>query len=116
MVTDNDDPVYLTPKQLVSTSKLSRSLGTYLEAAKKRPLFVTKDSEVEAVLINIQDYRELISEELRVEELYLAVKAVRRLAEHFQSGEALLDTEDVLKEFGFSKETLLGESEDGMDR
>lgn len=112
---DMEDPVLLSPSQLVSSSKLSKNLGAYLEKVKKRPVFVTREQEVEAVLINIDDYRELLREEQRVEELYYAVLAIRRLVEHFRSPKALVDTDDVLKRFGFTHEELEGLPDDAVD-
>lgn len=112
---DLNDPVLLSPSQLVSSSKLSKNLGAYLDKVKKRPVFVTRDQEVEAVLINIDDYRELLLEEQRVEELYLAVLAVRRLVEHSKSPQELLDTDDVLRRFGITREELERIPDDAVD-
>lgn len=112
---DIEDPVLLSPTQLVSSSKLSKNLGAYLEKIKKRPVFITREQEVEAVLINIDDYRELLLEEQRVEELYYAVLALRRLVEHFKSPKALMDTDDVLKRFGLTREEVEGVPDDAVD-
>ncbi|SHJ78128.1 Antitoxin Phd_YefM, type II toxin-antitoxin system [Desulfofundulus thermosubterraneus DSM 16057] len=112
---DIEDPVLLSPSQLVSSSKLSKNLGAYLEKIKKRPVFITREQEVEAVLINIDDYRELLLEEQRVEELYYAVLALRRLVEHFKSPKALVDTDDVLKRFGLTREEVEGVPDDAVD-
>ncbi|NHM28023.1 type II toxin-antitoxin system Phd/YefM family antitoxin [Desulfofundulus sp. TPOSR] len=112
---DIEDPVLLSPSQLVSSSKLSKNLGAYLEKIKKRPVFITREQEVEAVLINIDDYRDLLLEEQRVEELYYAVLALRRLFEHFKSHKALVDTDDVLKRFGLTREEVEGVPDDAVD-
>ncbi len=107
-VDEMDDPVLLSPAQLVSSSKLSKNLGAYLDKAKKRPIFVTREQEVEAVLINIDDYRELLVEERKVEDLYYAVLAIRRLVEHSKSSEPLVDMEEVLSRFGVTLGELEG--------
>ena len=63
------DPVRLSPKQLVNSAKLTRSLAFYIEQAKKRPIFITKNNEVEAVFIGLDEYRKLLAEKLEVEDL-----------------------------------------------
>jgi PHD/YefM family antitoxin component YafN of YafNO toxin-antitoxin module len=105
---DYVDPVVFGPRQLVSSSKLVRSLGTYLDQTKKRPVFIMRDQEVEAVLINIEEYRELLEKEAEVEELYDIVVAVRRLAEHLQSGDKFIEFDDIMKEFNLTREDLAG--------
>lgn len=106
MADDFDDPVMFGPQQLVTSSKLSKSLGSYLDKAQKRPIFVQRENEVEAVLININDYRDLLLEEQKVEDLYLAVKSLRRLVENTKAGTPLIELDDVLKRYGLSKESL----------
>ncbi len=105
---DYVDPVVFSPGQLVSSSKLVRSLGAYLDKTKKRPIFITREQEVEAVLINVEEYRELLEEEAKVEDLYHTVIALRRLIEHVKSGKELLDADDVLREFGFTRSDIMG--------
>lgn len=102
------DPVVFSPSQLVSSSKLVRSLGSYLDQSKKRPIFITRDQEVEAVLINVDEYRELLEEEAKVESLYDTVFALRRLVEHINNGEELIEANDVLREFGLTREDITG--------
>lgn len=115
IMNDIEDPVLLSPTQLVSSSKLSKNLGAYLEKIKKRPVFITREQEVEAVLINIDDYRELLAEAQKIEELYYAVLAMRRLVEHFKSPKTLVGTDDVLKRFGLTREELEGTPDDAVD-
>ena len=115
IMNDTEDPVLLSPSQLVSSSKLSKNLGAYLEKIKKHPVFITREQEVEAVLINIDDYRELLMEEQKIKEFYHAVIAIRRLIEHFKSPEALMDTDDVLKRFGLTREELEGTPDNAVD-
>ena len=114
-VDDVNDPVLLSPAQLVSSSKLSKNLGAYLDKVRKRPIFVTREQEVEAVLINIDDYRDLLLEEQRGEELYHAVLAIRRLVEHLKSPRELLDMDEVLKRFGVTREELERMPDDAVD-
>lgn len=53
------DPVLMCPSDLVTSSKLTHSLGAYLDAAQKRPLFITCGQEVDAVLLSLDEYRSL---------------------------------------------------------
>ncbi len=105
---DYIDPVVFGPSQLVSSSKLVRSLGSYIDQSKKRPIFIMRDQEVEAVLINVDEYRELLEEEAKVKDLYDTVMALRRLAEHTKSGEELIDADDALREFGLTRDDITG--------
>jgi len=104
-----DDPVQFGPKQLVPTSKLVRNFSKYLDQALKRPVFISREQEVEAVLINIEEYRELLREEEKVEELYFAVLSLRRLIEHAETLKPTIPMDDVLAEFGLSRDELLEE-------
>lgn len=106
MTDDYIDPVVFGPRQLVSSSKLVRSLGSYIDQSKKRPIFITRDQEVEAVLISLEDYRELLQEEMNVEEIYDSVVAVRRLMEHVLSGRDTISADEILKKFGMTREDL----------
>lgn len=112
---ENDDPVMFGPKQLVSSTKLVRNLSSYLDMAQKSPVFVEREQEVEAVLISIDDYRQLLREEERVEELYHAVVALRRLVEHQKLGQQALSTDEVMKKLGISKEALAEVAADVAD-
>jgi PHD/YefM family antitoxin component YafN of YafNO toxin-antitoxin module len=103
---DYVDPVAFGPKQLVSSTKLVRNLSSYIEQSKKRPVFIMRDQEVEAVLVNIDVYRDLLEEEAKVEDLYHAVMTIRRLIEHLKSGEEALGFDDVLNEFGLTRDSL----------
>ncbi|WP_338835874.1 type II toxin-antitoxin system Phd/YefM family antitoxin [Neomoorella thermoacetica] len=115
MMHEIDDPVLLSPSQLVSSSKLSKNLGAYLNEARKRPIFVTREQEVEAVLLNLDDYRELLREEQKIEDLYLAVLALRRLAENAETPERLLEMDEVLERFGITREELAEAPGDEME-
>ncbi|MHB1421441.1 MAG: hypothetical protein ACYCX4_17980 [Bacillota bacterium] len=101
-----DDPVLFGPKQLVSSSKLVRSLSSYLDLVQKNPIFVAREQEVEAVLISIDVYRELLREEERVEKLYQAVVAIRRLVEHRRTGLPMLTSEAIAELVGIPRNAL----------
>ncbi len=49
------ESVWLTPEDLVPASKLARSVGSFLDSAKERPLFITRGQEIDAVLIGLDD-------------------------------------------------------------
>ena len=103
---DYDDPVLFGPGQLVTSSKLSKNLGEYLNKTEKRPIFIQRDNVVEAVLMNIDEYRALLLEERKVQELYDTVVAVRRLMEYFKNETPLLDNTDVMNRFGITDQML----------
>lgn len=106
-MSEYDDPVLFGPNQLVTSSKLSRNLGEYLTKTEKRPIFIQRDNSVEAVLINIDEYRALLLEEKKVEELYDVVVAVRRLMENVKKSFPLIDNQTVMESFGITEEMLL---------
>lgn len=101
-----DDPVLFGPNQLVTSSILSRNLGSYINKAEEKPIFIQRDNNVEAVLINIDEYRALLMVERRFEELYDMVIAVRRLVESAQKGDELTDNDEVMKMFNITDEML----------
>lgn len=107
-----EDPVLFGPTQLVNSSTLGRNVGSYLDMTAKRPVFIQRGSEVEAVLININEYRALLTEEQKVEELYEVVLAIRRLLEATNSRAPLTDIDKVMLKFGITKEMLEEESGD----
>jgi len=45
-------------------------------------------------------------EEQKIEDLYLAVKSIRRLVENTKAGTPLIEMDEVLKKYGLSKESL----------
>lgn len=55
-----NDPIQITPDQIVSSTKLVRNLSNYLDVSARKPLFVTRYDEIEHVLISIDSYRELL--------------------------------------------------------
>ncbi len=101
-----DDPILFGPNQLVTSSILSRNLGNYLNKAEEKPIFIQRGNNIEAVLINIDEYRALLMEERRVEELYDMVMAMRRLMESMQNGDELIDNNEVMKMFNITDEML----------
>lgn len=100
------DPVMFGPQQLVSSTKLVRNLSSYLNMVQKKPLFVEREQQVEAVLISIDSYRELLLEERKVKELYITCKAMRRLVEHLQNGTEEISLDDMLARFGITQDEL----------
>ncbi|MQL51801.1 hypothetical protein GFC01_05895 [Desulfofundulus thermobenzoicus] len=115
IMNERDDPVLFSPSQLVSSSKLSKNLGSYLDKAQKKPIFITREQEVEAVLMSLDDYRELLLEEQKAEEIYFAVLAMRRLIEHSKSPKSLVAMNDVLKRFNVTREELAEVPDDEVD-
>lgn len=103
---DEEDPIVFSPSQLVPSSRLSKNLGDYLNRARKRPLFVTRGGEPEAVLISIEQYRELLREEMRVEELFQLVLGLRRLVEAIKNNTPPVDFEVVLQQYGLTEKDL----------
>ncbi|MDI6711296.1 MAG: type II toxin-antitoxin system Phd/YefM family antitoxin [Bacillota bacterium] len=113
-LTYEDDPILFGPSQLVPSSKLSKNLGSYLERTRKRPLFVTRGGEPEAVLVGIDEYRELLREERRAEELYHLVLGIRRLVEALRDKTPLVDFDDVLARFGVTEADLEDADDDAQ--
>jgi PHD/YefM family antitoxin component YafN of YafNO toxin-antitoxin module len=110
-----EDPVLFGPSQLVNSSTLGRNVGSYLDMTTKRPVFIQRGSDVEAVLINIDEYRALLIEEQKVEELYESVLALRRLLEAIEAKAPLKDIESVMQKYGITEQMLeegLGDVED----
>lgn len=106
---DIEDPIMFGPKQLVSSSKLVRNLSSYLDMAQKSPIFVEREQEIEAVLISIEDYRNLLREEEKVEKLYQYVLSIRRFVEQLQSKDKIISTAEVLHKLGLlSSEAVKG--------
>lgn len=62
-----NDPVTLTPSQLISATKLARKLSEYLDLVRKHPLFITRMNEVEVVLLSLEDYRTLLKAQAQPE-------------------------------------------------
>ncbi|MGD0621171.1 MAG: type II toxin-antitoxin system Phd/YefM family antitoxin [Thermacetogeniaceae bacterium] len=111
---ESDDPVLFGPQQLVSSTKFSKNVGAFLDKTRSKPVFITRDNEVAAVLIGIDDYRNLLREALNVEELGLAVKTLQRVAEHITSGDPLVDMDTVLEKFDLFRQSV-HEVEDDED-
>ncbi len=96
---DDDDPVQFGPKQLVSATKLVRNLSGYLNLAKKKPIFIERDQEVEAVIINIEDYRNLLFEEQKTKDLYFTISSLRKYFESTLKGEKMIPLDEFLEMF-----------------
>jgi len=103
---DYDDPVLFGPTQLVTSSRLSKNLGEYLNKTENKPIFIQKDNNVAAVLLNIEEYRSLLLEEQRVEDLYIEVLAIRRMLELIKNEADLLDNDAIMKHFNVTPDML----------
>jgi PHD/YefM family antitoxin component YafN of YafNO toxin-antitoxin module len=101
-----DDLIQFGPKQLVSSTKLVRNLSSYINMVQKAPVFVERDQEVQAVLISVDDYRNLLKEEEKGEELYHFVLSLRRKYEHLESEQNDLTTSEMLKALNLTEDTL----------
>lgn len=106
LMAELEDPVMFGPNQLVSSTKLVRNLSTYLNMVQKKPVFVAREQEVEAVLISLEGYRQLLREEEKVEKLYHTVLAIRRLVEHQKSGHQMRGVEAALEAVGLTEDAL----------
>lgn len=102
-MTEEKDPVRLAPSDLVSSSKLTRSLATYLDAVRKRPLFITRGQEVDAVLISLDEYRSLLAEQVWLEDMFEEVLALKRTVTFALSGARTLSTAEVMAKFDISQ-------------
>ena len=60
-----DDPVKFSPYQLVTSSYLVRNLSQQLELARKNPIFIQREQDVQWVLLNIDEYRRLLNKEAK---------------------------------------------------
>ena len=60
-----DDPVKFSPHQLVTSSYLARNLSQQLDLARKSPIFIQRDQEVQWVLLDINEYRRLLNKEMK---------------------------------------------------
>lgn len=111
-VIDLEDSLVLSPKQLVPSSKLVRNLKAYLDIikSKKRPIFITRDNEIDAVLLNINDYRSMYEETKQTEEAYTHLQKAYELLSGVIKGENNGDgeyaRESLDKSFQFLKEAL----------
>lgn len=62
-VTPLKNEVVLSPGQIVGATELLRGLPKCFNMAKKKPLFIMRNSEIEAVLLSIEEYRKLLGGE-----------------------------------------------------
>jgi len=60
-----EDPVKFSPYQLVTSSYLVRNLSQQLDSARKNPIFIQREQEVQFVILNIDEYRRLLSREMK---------------------------------------------------
>jgi PHD/YefM family antitoxin component YafN of YafNO toxin-antitoxin module len=103
MMREEEDPIRLAPTDLVPSSKFAKSVGTYLDRAKKRPLFITRGQDVDAVLIGLDEYRALLREQQRFEDISDLLLALERLGTSMLTKEKNLTTEEVMAAVGISQ-------------
>lgn len=95
----------LSRSQMISSTDMGRRFAEYLDRASRglERLFVTRNNEIEAVLIGIEDYERLLELEELVE--YLASdKLVKARREEPEVG----DLEVLLRKEGLTEDELRG--------
>lgn len=55
-----DDPIVISPAQWVTSTKLVRRLLHYLDQAQEKPIFISRERGIEAVLLSLEEYRRLL--------------------------------------------------------
>ena len=60
-----NDPVKFSPYQLVTSTYLARNLSQQLDSARKDPIFIQREQEIQWVLLNIDEYRRLLIKEMK---------------------------------------------------
>ncbi|MDX9871210.1 MAG: type II toxin-antitoxin system Phd/YefM family antitoxin [Clostridia bacterium] len=96
--------ITINRKSLVPISDISNSFSKYFRKLKDQsePLFIMKNNSIEAVMLNVEDYEQLIEAQAMFEELELADIALRRLEKPILGK----DFEDIVAERGFPFESL----------
>ena len=98
------ESVWLTPEDLVPASKLARSVGSFLDSAKERPLFITRGQEIDAVLIGLDDYRTLLHELDSLEDLSDTLTAMKRYLNYLMSeGKTTCSMEELMAQAGITQ-------------
>jgi hypothetical protein len=104
---DGMDPVRLSPSDVISSGKFQRSVATYLEAAQKRALFISRGQEIDTVVLSLDEYRILVGEQHRLEEMLEALVALKRTLSFAMDAEKrTFSTEEVMAELGISQEEV----------
>lgn len=95
----------LERKQMISSTDMARRFAEYLDRARQRDerLFVTRNNEIEAVLLNVEDFERLAEFEEIVEHLLVA-----KLAEARRNEPEVIDLEALLQEEGLNPDELRG--------
>lgn len=96
--------IALNRKSLIPISEMANSFSKQFRKLKEdsEPLFIMKNNNIEAVMLNVDDYERLIEAQELYEELQLADMALRRL-EKPNLGQ---DFETILAERGFSFDSI----------
>lgn len=90
---------------MISSTDMARRFAEYLDRARQRDerLFVTRNNEIEAVLLNVEDFERLAEFEEIVEHLLVA-----KLAEARRNEPEVIDLEALLQEEGLNPDELRG--------
>lgn len=95
----------LNRNQMISSSEMARHFAEYLERACKGTdrLYVTRNNEIEAVLVGIEDFERLLDLEELVEHLTVA-----RVRETRRNEPEVIDLAALLREEGLIADELEG--------
>lgn len=95
----------LSRSQMISSTDMGRRFAEYLDRARRglERLFVTRNNEIEAVLIGIEDYERLLELEELVESL-----AIDKLVKSRRGEPEVGDLEALLREEGLTEDDLRG--------
>lgn len=96
--------IALNRKSLIPISEMANSFSKHFRMLKEdsEPLFIMKNNNIEAVMLNVDDYERLIEAQELYEELQLADMALRRL-EKPKLGQ---DFDIILAERGLSIDSI----------
>lgn len=91
--------------KLVSLTEFTRSVGSFINRlGEEKNFFLIKNNVVEAVLVDIEEYKELaMAKEIlqEAEDLYLLSVAMERV-----DSQGVIEHEDLIKELGFTMEEI----------
>lgn len=99
----------LTRRQMISSTEMARRFAEYLDRASERNerLFITRNNEIEGVLLGIEDFERLLEIEEIAEHLSIA-----RLVEARKHEGEVIDLEALLREEGLDPDELGGVESD----
>ncbi|MDI3281562.1 MAG: type II toxin-antitoxin system Phd/YefM family antitoxin [Bacillota bacterium] len=93
----------LDRKQMVSSTEMARRFAEYLDRTQTslERFFITRNNEIEAVLLSVEDYERLVEFEEIVEHLVIA-----KMIEERQDEPEVIDLEALLREEGLDPDDL----------